>query len=78
MADIPQTPEAVALALTQRIADYEIASADYSPDRKYILSLYDECLKVVKEKSCNDTEKEKSRNKTDAKREYGEALEEMY
>jgi hypothetical protein len=78
MADIPQTSEAVALALTQRIADYEVASADYSPDREYILALYEECLKVVKGEFSNDTGKDKRKDKTDAKREYGEALEEMY
>jgi hypothetical protein len=48
MKDTPQTPEAVALALTYQITNYERPSEDNRPDREYILSLYEECLKDVK------------------------------
>jgi len=48
MKDTPQTPEAVALALTHQITNYERPSEDNRPDREYILSLYEECLQAVK------------------------------
>lgn len=52
MAEIPQSPEAVALALLKMVADVEkkelTTTARGAPDRKYILDTYAECLEAAR------------------------------
>lgn len=47
MSDTPQTPEAVAFALMEKILGSEFPTSP-SPDRAKILSTYRECIAAVR------------------------------